>query len=269
VACWDRNAYVFDLETGAEAFSPPPHQAQVNRVRFDASGDRILTASRDKTIQIWLSRTRKQVLLRHADAPAEQHSFELSPDGVRLVSIAGDGMCLWDASDGRLLVGPVRLGALILSARFSPDGARLVTACDDGTACLWDPETGHPLSDPWQHRARVTAAEFSPDGKYVVTGSWDGQVRIWPIVQSPVPLPPWIPELAEALAGQRLEGRRGDLGEDGVHFAGRGSVPLGPQALFALRTKLLNEANNDYAVRWGKWFLNGGPWPEPDQQNPR
>jgi WD40 repeat protein len=251
VACWDHRAWVFDVESGKESLSPPAHQAEVNWVRFDASGDRILTASRDKTIQIWSSQSRQQLILRHADAPAEQHSFALSPDGARIVSIAGDGMYVWDGANGRLLVGPVRLGALILSARFSPDGARLVTACDDGTACLWDPNTGQPLGEPWKHQARVASAEFSPDGQYVVTGSWDGQVRFWPVVQAPVPLPLWIPDLAEALAGQRFEGQEG-------------SVPLGPQALFALKSKILQETNQTYAVRWGKWFLDGGPWPEPD-----
>ena len=63
------------------------------------------------------------------------------------------------------------------AVQFSPDGRRLLSASEDGTARLWDPETGHPVSEPMRHGARVTDAEFSPDGSQVVTFSSDKAVR--------------------------------------------------------------------------------------------
>ena len=36
---------------------------------------------------------------------------------------------------------------LVNSASFSPDGTRIVTACEDNTARVWDAATGKPLGE--------------------------------------------------------------------------------------------------------------------------
>jgi WD40 repeat protein/serine/threonine protein kinase len=64
------------------------------------------------------------------------------------------------------------------SVQFSPDGKRLVTASDDGTARIWDAQSGQPLTGAMTHGHKVSSAEFSPDGNRVVTASWD-ETRIW------------------------------------------------------------------------------------------
>ena len=43
-----------------------------------------------------------------------------------------------------------------LSAAFSPDGQRIVTASQDKTARLWDAATGKPIGEPLRgHEDRV------------------------------------------------------------------------------------------------------------------
>ena len=37
------------------------------------------------------------------------------------------------------------------SAQFSPDGQRVATASEDGTARLWDATTGKALGAPMEH----------------------------------------------------------------------------------------------------------------------
>jgi WD40 repeat protein len=65
------------------------------------------------------------------------------------------------------------------SVRFSPDGARLVTASADGTAQLWDARSGASLLILGGHTGAVNEAAFSPDGKLVITAGEDGTVRMW------------------------------------------------------------------------------------------
>jgi dipeptidyl aminopeptidase/acylaminoacyl peptidase len=69
----------------------------------------------------------------------------------------------------------------VLSAAFSPDGERIVTASGDDTARLWDAETGKQIGELRGHTHNVTSAAFSPDGKRIVTASDDKTVRLWEI----------------------------------------------------------------------------------------
>ena len=68
-----------------------------------------------------------------------------------------------------------------LSAAFSPDGARVVTASLDYTARLWDVATGAALAVLQGHTRGVSSAAFSPDGARVVTASWDNTARLWDV----------------------------------------------------------------------------------------
>jgi WD40 repeat protein len=67
------------------------------------------------------------------------------------------------------------------SIAFSPDGRRLLSASESGTARLWsvaDPlQPSVVLQAPKKHR--LYAAVFSPDGARAVTASADGTARLW------------------------------------------------------------------------------------------
>ncbi|HEY5048551.1 MAG TPA: TIR domain-containing protein, partial [Rhizomicrobium sp.] len=67
----------------------------------------------------------------------------------------------------------------VLSAAFSPDGSRIVTASRDKTARIWDAGTGRQIAILRGHKGPVMSAAFSPDGKRVVTASDDRTTRIW------------------------------------------------------------------------------------------
>ena len=66
-----------------------------------------------------------------------------------------------------------------MSAAFSGDGKRVVTASDDNTARIWDAESGKEIAVLKGHTGSVLSAAFSGDGKRVVTASDDNTARIW------------------------------------------------------------------------------------------
>src|SRR6266699_787693 len=68
---------------------------------------------------------------------------------------------------------------MVNSARFSPNGQRIVTASTDKTARLWDAASGKPIGESMKHEGMVNSTQCSPDGQRVVTASKDKTARLW------------------------------------------------------------------------------------------
>jgi WD40 repeat protein len=66
-----------------------------------------------------------------------------------------------------------------LSAVFSPDGSRIITASDDRTAKVWDSSSAKLLLNIQGHSNSVRSAAFSPDGSRIVTASDDRTAKVW------------------------------------------------------------------------------------------
>jgi WD40 repeat protein/tetratricopeptide (TPR) repeat protein len=64
-------------------------------------------------------------------------------------------------------------------AVFSPDGKRIFTGADDGTAQVWSVPSCDAVGPRIRHGTIVKAGEFSPDGRRVATVSREGTARIW------------------------------------------------------------------------------------------
>jgi WD40 repeat protein len=67
----------------------------------------------------------------------------------------------------------------VLSATFSPDGEKIVTASRDSTARIWDTSSGSPIGAVMTHPRLVRRALFTPDGQYIFTICFDGVGRLW------------------------------------------------------------------------------------------
>lgn len=70
------------------------------------------------------------------------------------------------------------LGTL-LSATFSKDGSKVLTASADRTAKIFDAYTGTMLQSFEGHGDFVSSAAFSPDEKRVLTTGFDNTIRLW------------------------------------------------------------------------------------------
>ncbi len=69
----------------------------------------------------------------------------------------------------------------VRSLTFSPDGNRIVSTSDDGSAIMWnlDGEKLHEYRG--YHNGYVRCATISPDGQKLITGGDDGKVVLWDI----------------------------------------------------------------------------------------
>ncbi len=68
---------------------------------------------------------------------------------------------------------------VIMQARFSPDGSKIITGGTLNDAYIWDTNSGEIILTLKGHRNFVSAVEFSPDGSKAITGSWEQTTKIW------------------------------------------------------------------------------------------
>ena len=66
-----------------------------------------------------------------------------------------------------------------MSAAWSPDGKRIVTASADKTARIWNADGTGAAAVLTGHDDKVWSAAWSPDGKRIVTASADQTARVW------------------------------------------------------------------------------------------
>jgi WD40 repeat protein len=175
----DGTARVFETETGEEIARLEGEQPMTSAV-FGPDGGTVLTAEGDLSapgtpgiVRLWNVGSGESTELGSYAQPVFSAAFDRS--GRRVVTVAADVTSLWDVSSGRLL----KTLDMAFLARFSPDGKRLLTATNDGTARVWT-ATGDEVSVLREsHGSVILDAAWSEDGSLVVTAGIDQTARVW------------------------------------------------------------------------------------------
>jgi WD40 repeat protein len=129
--------------------------------------------------------------IRPLDLRYSLDSPALSPNGLAVAFLNGDGY-LCDVATGRELARfEEACGSKPWKLRFSPDGGTLLTTgipCRGGPCpMLWSTRDGTKLGElkPSEKEAQVEGyderAEFSPDGRRIVGFGSIGTVRVWDV----------------------------------------------------------------------------------------
>ena len=244
-ASMDGTIKVWTVPDGKLLLGPLHHNGVCWVADFSPDDRWLLSASSDGTAQLWDATTGKAVMppLLH-EGPVLWAGF--SPDGRSIATSTESGTSrVWDAGTGKLLAQPMHSPGKIWFIKWSPDGRLLATTCIDGSARVWDAFTGHLLAEPFLHDAENRRAEFSPDGRHLLTASFDGTVKLWnlALLRPPLPVPEWLPSLAESLGGKRV-GPKDSLE----------SVP--GDAFDLARTQIERWGKDDYYGPWAHWLLH-------------
>ena len=203
--------------------APLEHGSFIRHAGFDRDGRRVFTASMDRTIRIWDSSTGDPVGMSLLHPSAVVHA-EVLEDNLRLLSTTMNHRCQ-----------------------------------------LWDLVTGQPISEPFtspHHHIygtprmdRHQTTRLSPDGQWLAMTTEDMVVRVWPILNPPVPVPDWLPQAAEQIAGERINDRGSLVNTDG-------------RDLPRIRQRLEHAKGDGFYARWGRWLLSDrgdqtiNPWSE-------
>jgi WD40 repeat protein len=239
----DGTARLWSADDGRPLWPEPlRHKGIVWTAEFSPDGQRIVTASADRSALVWDAQTLRP-LTRPMVHERSVSGAVFSPDGKWVLTHSEDGTArVWAADTGEPVSDPMRHKAKITEATFSPDMRWVLTGSADGTARLWDARTGYPVSEPLMHLGPVTCVQFSPDGTRCLSIASRDALRVWPVVEVPVPAPPWFAEFVEAVAGKRLNA------QGAIEAVRR-------EALQPFREKLASARQSDFYSHWARWFL--------------
>lgn len=149
-------------------------------------GRRLMTVAADGT-KVWDTASGDQLLHVTCDCPpAENH---LDPSG-RWLAARFDRLRvgIWSLDSGRQVATLEGHSNNVNTAHFSPDGQRLLTGSNDGSAVVWNfrrpPEhqrTALPHEAPLAPGGvpETFGGTFSPDGQTLATAGSDGTARLW------------------------------------------------------------------------------------------
>jgi WD40 repeat protein len=134
---------VWDLETGRVLRTLEGHSWCVNSVAIAADGKWEISASEDKTLNVWnmhAGRTPLRTLAGHSDSVS---AVAVSPDGKLAVSASWDHtLKVWNLDTGRAVRTLEGHSNRVQSVAMMPDGKRVLSASEDKTLRLWDLDTG-------------------------------------------------------------------------------------------------------------------------------
>ncbi|MFN8422272.1 MAG: WD40 repeat domain-containing protein [Anaerolineae bacterium] len=222
----DDTARVWDVGNGRAVNQLVGHEGYISGLAFSADGRTLYTTSADGTAREWEteSGSKLRVFRGAGDAGWNPHpsrdgrwlatsaggggeeweiggsaatvevrtAYErindigFSPDGRRIIVPHIRGASVFDAADGREVLG-LHPGtddayAELYDAKFSPDGRRIVTAGAEGVVRVWDAGTGASLGALGRNgddAPNGSLIAFSPDGRRVGVATGQAALRIW------------------------------------------------------------------------------------------
>ncbi len=163
------------------------HRDKVNSVALSPNGRYALSGGNDAHAYLWDTQT--GLILHQFPHNERINRVALQRDGkYALTSDGGNESFIWDLKTGEKLseLKSILRQLVFLSARFSDDGALLITGAPTGKVSVWETATGDRI-DTWRVESKKDArtpasvvydASFSRHGSIIV-GSSTGAVEEW------------------------------------------------------------------------------------------
>ncbi|HEY5692610.1 MAG TPA: caspase family protein [Cyclobacteriaceae bacterium] len=155
------------------------HSKTINDIGFDSKGERLVTASADKTVIVWNMKSGvKELTLNGHEKEVRQARF--AAGGKYVVSISEDmAVMLWDSGDGKLVYSKKEHTKPLRALAVSQEGDYFITGGGDKTIVIWETETGNVLKKIPAHSDWIRTLAVHPDGKSFASGSYDKTVATW------------------------------------------------------------------------------------------
>ncbi len=179
-----------DSRTGALSCELAGHKESLSYLRFDAAGERVVSASFDRTVKVWSVAERKLLVdfTLHAN-PVGGAAF--SPDGELVASCSYERnptrgvwgvVHVWNSRTGELVRTLEGGRKPLVGLAFSPNGQRIAAGSWDFCVFVWDVAGGEPTKCAVPDEGIYNAVDdvlWLPGGTAVAGASRDKTARVW------------------------------------------------------------------------------------------
>jgi WD40 repeat protein len=200
---------------------------------FDREGRRVLTASFDGTVRVWLAEGGALLRLIEVGSPALEAMF--TADGRHVVVTTLDAPAeplpqppyfrtattIWDAETGQRIDDGN--SEALQNVKFLQLANHVVVGTGDGLIRLSDALGDEPIAVLPGHRDSIARIVTSPGGQRLATISADGIVRVWKL---PPAAPAALVSYANGVADQYLKGEQRQFSTREREMLGLGDRPL-------------------------------------------
>lgn len=188
VATGDESARIFiwNTKTGEKMKTIIGHTKGIQYLSFNSSRQLLASTGRDDVVNVWnVSSGKKVAQILGKGMNLYSATFHPKLDTLLVGTLSGGGRTYRINGNGAQVMNflvfqnPTGQAHGILDCAWTPDGARAVSAANDGMAAVWDMKTYKRIGTLKGHGDWVVRASFSPNGQLVATGSSDRTVKVW------------------------------------------------------------------------------------------
>jgi WD40 repeat protein len=174
---------VWDVPGGKPLLGPLKQIATISSARFDERGERVVTASNDRTARIWNAKT-GLATVEPIVHPAEVRWAGFGSGGTLVTLLSDVSGRVWDVRPGAALPTRLQASNAVMAAQFSQDGERVLALSQEPmgktTAHVWTAATARLQGNPTSYESTEGVPEFSPDGTRLVTRS-EKDAQLWDV----------------------------------------------------------------------------------------
>ncbi|KAG0696835.1 WD40-repeat-containing domain protein [Suillus ampliporus] len=177
----DKTVRVWLRRTGKTALGPLQAGSEAYSVSYSSDGCKLAAGTKEHII-VWNAGSGEELLKIEQGAVG----VTFTPDDLRLVSVKGKGIRIYDAATGDILNQIDVHTHGIFSLAIAPNGTKIGTTSFDRTTRFFDLTTLEPIVEYFEHPQDtvIFCAAFSEDSQLIVTGSRNRLVHIWAAPQT-------------------------------------------------------------------------------------
>ncbi|OON22747.1 WD domain, G-beta repeat protein, partial [Opisthorchis viverrini] len=170
---------VWNIKPQTRAYRFLGHSDAIFCARFSPSGQLVVTASRDKTIKLWVPSIKGESITFRAHTAAIRW-VDLSSDDLRMCTASADkSVKVWNLHRQKFLFSLNQHVNWVRCCRFSPDGRLIISSSDDKTIKLWDCENQTCVHTFYESGGFASHLDFHPSGNCFASGGTNSSVKLW------------------------------------------------------------------------------------------